>query len=164
MAGRIKFASSKPADVNESIVHFCQERRGWWCVSLDAVIMLMTIAGLIGLIIACINTVSINGLTQQSIVNQGGTLSASLQSVYITTNSPIVLNLPKDLESYAGRTFHVDCAYAGHSVVILPGGAVWNAPGTATTATCASVNSGFSFRVVAKDKIRVISAVNVNFT
>ena len=164
MAGRIKLSSTKAADVNESLFHFCQERRGWWCVSLDAVIMLLTIAGVIGLILACINTVSINGLTQQSIVNQGGTLGAGLMSVYITTNSPIVLNLPKDLSSYAGRTFHVDCAYAGHTVIILPGGAVWNAPGTATTATCASANSGFSFRVVAKDKIRVLSAVNVNFT
>lgn len=167
MAGRIKLFTTtngkNSSSSDESLFHFCQERRGWWCITLDSIILLLALAGLAGLILACINTVNYNSLTQQSIVNQGGVLSSSLMSVYITTNAHIVLNLPKDLSAYAGRTYHVDCAYSGHTVVILPGGASWNGAG-ATTATCVAANSGFSFRVVAKDKIRILSAINVNYT
>lgn len=158
-----QFASTKPKDANESLFHFCQERRGWWCVSFDGLLMLLTLAGLVGLIIACITLNDLNALNRQAVINQSGQLGAGMTGAYITTNVPVVFTLPADLSAYVGKTYHIDCAYAGHKVEIAPGGAVWNALNQ-LTATCAAAGSGLTFRVVAKDRLRVISTINVVFS
>jgi hypothetical protein len=149
---------------NESIFHFCQERRGWWCIQLDALIVLSSLLGVLGLGLAIYAISNANIWSFQGVINTSGTLAPSVVGVYITTNSPVVLSLPRDLTDYIGKTYNVDCALAaGHKVQIAPGGAVWDAA-LHTVATCSTANSGLTFRVVAKDKIRVISSINVAFT
>ncbi|MBX9637256.1 MAG: hypothetical protein K2Q45_06865 [Nitrosomonas sp.] len=151
------------ASDNDTWFYFCcQQRRQWWSITASVLLMLFCVGALIALILASLSIWYFGLLTQQTIVTQSGTLSSDMMNVYITTNVPVVLHLPKDLSSYAGRVFHVDCAFPGHTFVILPGGATWNL--SAVTATCAAANSGFSFKVVTKDKLRIISQTGVTFT
>lgn len=149
----------------ESIFHFCQERKGWWCAQLDTLIILGALAGAAAIIIGSIALSSVYSLGSQHVINTSGTIGPSVMGIYATTSSPITFNLPSDLTAYVGKTYHVDFATFAltHKIEILPGGASWLPSSTALTASCTAANCGISFRVVAADKIRVISSINFSF-
>lgn len=156
-------ASGGGSGEETSLFHFCQVRTGWWCVQLDTIIILGALCGIVALIIGSIALSNANSLGSQSVINSSGTLNPGTMSVYVTTNSPVIFNLPRDLTAYVGKTYHVDAAFPGHSIQILPGGASWVPSATALTATCTAANCGLTYRVVAADKIRVVSSVNFSF-
>ena len=148
----------------DSIFHFCQERKGWWCLQLDTLIILGALAGIAALIVGAIALSSVNSLGSQHVINSSGMLGPGVMGVYVTTASPTTLNLPRDLSAYVGKTYHVDFATnAAHKIEILPGGASWLPASTALTASCTAANCGISFRIIAADKIRILSSINFSF-
>jgi len=148
-----------------SLFHFCQERKGWWCLQLDTLIILGALCGIAALVVGGIALSSVNSLGSQSVINTSGNLAPTVMGIYVTTNTPVVFNLPRDLQAggFVGKTYHVDCAFPGHQITILPGGASWLPASAAATATCTAANCGITYRVVAADKIRVISSINFSF-
>ena len=98
---------------------------------------------------------------------QSGRLDSTPLAHVLGGSTPVVLTMPKDLSSYVGKMYHVDCAGgAAHTVVIEPGSAATWTVGTPNvrTATCLAVGGGFSFRVTSSSGIRLIDPRDVSFT
>lgn len=157
-------ASDTPDGVSEN----CLTRRcDWFSGIFYCLVGIVSLMAIVGFVLSITDYVLANHSLTQNVVTLTGVMPSRPLNHVLTGAVPVIYYLPNDLTSFVGGLYSVDCLTAvGHSVVINPGSLDTNfGSGTARTATCTGpAPAGFTFRVLAPSRIRVVASTGVTFT
>lgn len=150
--------TTSPVDVKSRI--------DWWKALWWGIVGLFIAAGVVGFVLGIISIINYQFLSQTVLQNNGQLPSSSMNMV-LAGGTALAMTLPNDLSPYVGYMYNVDCASAAaHSVTIQVGPLTtyWSPPHRTATCSAATPGTGFTFRVIAPNLIRVVASNGVTFS
>ena len=128
----------------------------------------MFVMALVAIVISGAVYMSATFPTSQTVYSDGaaGVLAAWPQNqVLAGGTAPLAMTLPNNVIEFVGKQYTVDCATLPHHTITILGGSLtttWD--GVHKVATCGGPFTGFSFRVINNNYIRVTASTGVTFT
>jgi hypothetical protein len=162
-------APSSEGGGGSSLFLFCAQRRSWAVNLVQALLLLLILAGVAGLGVAIAAYVASRAPVAQNTYTQDvPRLPADpLSHVAIGGSTPLTFTLPNDLSAYVGRTYNWDCVGplglgVRHTIRIEAGPLPtrWVPLGTNATfrsASCTAGGGGMTWRVVTPQLVRIVS-------